>query len=100
MVGLNAGIFGILSSKNVGFREYIAMFANVDFIDRNVILNKYKAFVNVLINKFSGENLLNDFKYSLSQTLPFKLILKSRVNFSGYKPPIAVSSIKAQDSYS
>jgi hypothetical protein len=99
MVGLNAGIFGILSSKNVGFREYIAMFANVDLLDRTLILNKYRTFVNVLINKFSGENLMNDFKFSLSQTLPFKLILKARTNFIGYKPPQMISSVKPQTIY-
>jgi hypothetical protein len=99
MVGLNAGIFGILSSKNVGFREYIAMFANVDLIDQNVILNKYKNFVNVLVNRFSGENALTDLKYNLSQTLPFKLLLKARVNFGGYKPPVPVSSVKPQSVY-
>jgi hypothetical protein len=99
MVGLNAGIFGILSSKNVGFREYIAMMANVDLIDRTVILNKYKNFVGVLVNKLSGENLLNDLKYNLSQTLPFKLILKARINFFKYTPPQISSSVQAQTTY-
>jgi hypothetical protein len=76
------------------------MFANVDLIDRNVILNKYKVFVNALVNKFSGENLLTDLKYNLSQTLPFKLYLKARINFFDYKPPQAVSSIRSQSTYS
>jgi hypothetical protein len=99
MVGLNAGIFGILSSKNVGFREYIAMFANVDLLDRTLIINRYRAFVNVLINKFSGENLMNDLKFALSQTLPFKMILKARTNFFGYRPPQMMSSVKPQSVY-
>jgi hypothetical protein len=100
MVGLNAGIFGILSSKNVGFREYLAMFANVDMLDRTLIINKYRVFVNALVNKFSGENLKNDFMYSLSQTLPFKLILKARTNFFGYEPPQMKSYVKPQSIYS
>jgi hypothetical protein len=94
MIGLNAGIFGVLSSKNIGFREYVAMFANVDMIDRTVILNHYKNFVNILVNRFSADNLFNEFKYSISQTLPFKLMLKARQNFWNYKPPTAVSRIK------
>jgi hypothetical protein len=94
MIGLNAGIFGVLSSKNVGFREYVAMFANVDMIDRTVILNHYKNFVNILVNRFSADNLFNELKYGISQTLPFKLMLKARQNFWNYKPPTAVSRVR------
>jgi hypothetical protein len=99
MVGLDAGVFGILSSKNVGFREYIAMFANVDMFDRTAILNKYKVFVNSITNKLTKENFMNELKFALSQTLPFKLILKGAVNFCGYRPPQTVSSIKPQSNY-
>jgi hypothetical protein len=99
MVGLDAGIFGILSAKNTGFREYIAMMANIDLYDRTAISNKYKVFINALTNSLDPENLLNDMKYSMSQTLPFKLILKARVNFDGYRPPVTVSPIGPQSQY-
>jgi hypothetical protein len=99
MIGLDAGVFGILSAKNTGFREYISMMANVDLYDRTAWINKYKALVAVLTNKLDPENLLNDFKYSISQTLPFKLYHASRTNFWNYRPPQTVSSIRAQSSY-
>jgi hypothetical protein len=100
MVGLDAGVFGILSAKNVGFREYIAMMANVDLYDRTIIINRYKTFISALTNKFDPENLMNDFKYGLSQTLPFKLIHRARVSFWQYRPPQTVSSVRSQSSYS
>jgi hypothetical protein len=99
MVGLDAGVFGILSAKNTGFREYIAMMANIDLYDRTAIINKYKVFINAMTNNLDPENILNDMKYSLSQTLPYKLILKARTDFMGYKPPVAVSSIRPQTTY-
>jgi hypothetical protein len=83
--------------KNVGFREYVAMFANVDMIDRTVILNEYKNFVNILTNNFSGQRLFDEIQYSVSQTLPSKLILKTMQNFFNYKPPITASRIKPAD---
>lgn len=99
MVSLDAGIFGIISAKNVGFREYIAMMANVDMYDRTAILNRYKVFVNALANKLSFDNILTELKYAASQTLPAKLINAARIKFYGYRPPSAVSSIKAQANY-
>jgi hypothetical protein len=99
MVGLDAGVFGILSAKNTGFREYIAMMANLDLYDRTAIINKYNTFITALTNEFNPENIMNELKYSISQTLPYKLILKARTNFMGYKPPVAVSSIRSQSQY-
>jgi hypothetical protein len=99
MLSLDAGVFGILSSKNIGFREYIAMIANIDMIDRTAILNKYKVFMNAMTNKLSGENLLNEFKYGISQTLPFQLVLKGAINFFKFKPPQAVSGIQKPSNF-
>jgi hypothetical protein len=99
MIGLDAGIFGVLSAKNTGFREYIAMMANIDLYDRVSIVKKYKVFVDILTNQFNPDNLMNELQYSMSQTLPFKLILKARKNFTDYKPPQTVSSIRAADVY-
>jgi hypothetical protein len=100
MLSLDAGVFGILSSKNIGFREYIATVANIDLIDRTAFLNKYKVFMAALVNKISGEDLLNELKYGISQTLPFQLILKARTNFFGERPSQTVSGIQKPSSFS
>jgi hypothetical protein len=100
MIGLDAGIFGIMSAKNTGFREYIAMMANVDLYDRTAWINKYRVLMNAITNKLDPENLLGEFKYSISQTLPFKLYHMARANFFSYRPPQTVSSIREQSSYS
>jgi hypothetical protein len=92
MIGLDAGIFGILSAKNVGFREFIAMIANVDMIDREAMMNKFKTFANVLVS--GGDSFLDSLKFSLSQTLPFQIIYKVRTNFFNYRPKQTVSTLR------
>jgi hypothetical protein len=93
MLGLDAGVFGILSAKNVGFREFIALIANVDMIDRIALLNKFNVFKDALLNTLNGEALMDDIKFTLSQTLPFQILYKIRTNFFNYRPPQTVSSV-------
>lgn len=80
-LSLDAGVWGILSAHNVGFREYISFIAGVDLMDRLKLENQLKVGANVLANIYNFDNFKNNLRFSLSQTLPAKIFTNPRSIF-------------------
>jgi hypothetical protein len=95
MMGMDAGVFGILSSKNVGFREYMALLAGVDMLDRAALTKKFGVFMNVLKNRFNPDGIMNWFRMTAASFPPVKLIAQARTYFYGTEVPTNKSQLKA-----
>lgn len=80
-MSLDAGMWGILSSKNQGFRDYIAYVAGVDLADREMIRNKWDVYSSVLRNKWNFNNFQGAMRYIFSSSIPGKLITSPRSLF-------------------
>ncbi len=80
-MSLDAGMWGILSSKNQGFRDYLAYIAGVDLVDRDLLRNKWTVYASVLRNKYNFDNFKSSIRYALSQSLPAKLMTSPRSIF-------------------
>lgn len=91
-MSLDAGMWGILSSKNQGFRDYLAYVAGIDLMDRDIIRHKWDVYSSVLRNKWNFDNWGSTIRYVLSQSYPVKLITSPRSIFFQEKYGTTVKS--------
>lgn len=84
-MSMDAGMWGILSNKNDGFREYLAMIAGVDLDKREGIKNNMKVYMNSLASKFNVNKINLGVSHFLSNSIPAKLITNPRSLFYSSK---------------
>lgn len=84
-MSMDAGVWGILSNKNDGFREYLAMIAGVDLDKREGVRNNIKTYLNSLANKFNVNKINLGISHFLSNSIPAKLITNPRSLFYNSK---------------
>lgn len=80
-MSLDAGIFGILSAQNEGFRNYISFIANVDILDSQIVANRMKMFGATLRSRFNKDTFVNNLRFGLSQSFVSQLITNPRSIF-------------------
>ena len=99
-MSMDAGAWGILSNKNDGFREYLAMIAGVDLDKREGIKNNIKVYINSLANKFNVNKINLGVAHFLSNSIPAKLITNPRSLFYNSKTGESLQSqINSPSSY-
>ena len=99
-MSMDAGAWGILSNKNDGFREYLAMIAGVDLDKREGIKNNIKVYINSLANKFNVNKINLGVAHFLSNSIPAKLITNPRSLFYNSKTGESLQSqISSPSSY-
>lgn len=99
-MSMDAGTWGILSNKNDGFREYLAMIAGVDLDKREGIKNNIKVYINSLANKFNVNKINLGVTHFLSNSIPAKLITNPRSLFYNSKTGESLQSqISSPSSY-
>lgn len=73
-MSIDGGIWGFLSSKNVGMHGYLRTLANVDVEDMISIYKRIGNLVDFLKGQYSLENLGLNFRTNLAQSKPFQII--------------------------
>lgn len=80
-MSLDAGIFGILSAQNEGFRNYISFIANVDILDSQIVANRMKMFATTLKSRFNKDTFTNNSRFYLSLSFVSQLITNPKSIF-------------------
>jgi len=72
-LSLDGGVFGVISAKNVGFKEYLFNLANIDLSDRIALLPKLQNAIEYLKGNYNRDMLGVRFRSMLSRRAPFQI---------------------------